>query len=108
MVVALVGLAFDRAVRDFRERHPLAKRVSALAAIRREEGYLAEWSRGTNDSLRLIENHCPICVAAASCSGLCAGELDLFRKILGPDAEVEREEHMLDDSRRCLYVIRPR
>ncbi len=96
----------------YRERMPgasstLDERVAALAALRREEGYMAEWSR-TADGFRLVENHCPICAAAEVCTGLCDGELALFREVLGPDVDVERTEYLLDDGRRCTYVVRPR
>lgn len=84
---------------------PLSERVSALAAIRKEEGYMAEWSRLSDGRLRLIENHCPICPAARSCVGLCAGELRLFQTLLGSGVKVERTEYILDGDRRCTYEI---
>jgi predicted ArsR family transcriptional regulator len=96
-------------VRGYRERiaprAPLHRKVAALAALRREEGYMAEWSRDGKGFL-LVENHCPICAAARTCLGLCAGELELFRAVLG--AKVERTEHILDGSRRCVYRIASR
>ncbi len=54
----------------------------------------------------IIENHCPICAAAEACQGLCAGELKLFRAVLGPGVAVERTEHLLDGARRCVYLVR--
>jgi predicted ArsR family transcriptional regulator len=86
----------------------LADRVARLAALRREEGYMAEWSRRRDGSFLLVENHCPICAAATACTGLCREELALFRSVLGPDAEVERSEHLLEGARRCVYGIRER
>jgi predicted ArsR family transcriptional regulator len=86
----------------------LDKRVAALTALRREEGYMAEWSRQRDGSLLLIENHCPICAAATVCQGLCAEELGLFRSVIGSDAIIEREEHVLAEGRRCTYRITPR
>jgi predicted ArsR family transcriptional regulator len=85
---------------------PLEKKVAALAAIRREEGYMAEWSQDAGGALTLTENNCPICAAASACNGLCEGELELFRQLLGDDVEVERSEHILAGARRCLYRIR--
>jgi predicted ArsR family transcriptional regulator len=85
-------------------RAPLPRKVAALAALRREEGYMAEWSR-EGDGFTLVENHCPICAAARACQGLCAGELELFRTVLG--AHVERTEHILAGARRCVYRITP-
>ncbi|MEE8104496.1 MAG: metalloregulator ArsR/SmtB family transcription factor [Planctomycetota bacterium] len=84
---------------------PLEKRVAALAAIRRKEGYMAEWSRA-RDHFTLTENHCPICAAARECQGLCAGELKLFRAALGRGVKIERTEHLLEGARRCVYEIR--
>jgi predicted ArsR family transcriptional regulator len=87
---------------------PLAKRVAALAKLRRDEGYLAEWSRRADGSFLLIENHCPVCAVAQVCQGLCAGELELFADVLGDAAEVERTEHLMAGDRRCAYRITPR
>lgn len=86
---------------------PLAKRVASLATLRREEGYMAEWRRD-GDGFMLIENHCPICAAAAACQGLCRDELALFRRVLGRKVRVERIEHMLEGARRCAYRIEPK
>ena len=78
------------------------------ARIRREEGYMAEWTRAEDGALLLVENHCPICAAARTCQGLCRDELSLFREILGDDVEVERTEHLLSGARRCAYRVAPR
>lgn len=88
-------------------RAPLAKRVAALAAIRRDEGYMAEWRRD-GDGFLLVENHCPICAAAATCQGLCRDELALFRRVLGREVRVDRIEHILEGARRCAYRIEAR
>jgi len=102
----LVALRTDAQVRAYRARiparAPLDRKVAALAAIRREEGYMAEWSREGGGFL-LVENHCPICAAARACPGLCAGEEELFRRVLG--ARVLRAEHLLAGARRCAYRI---
>jgi predicted ArsR family transcriptional regulator len=84
---------------------PLERRVAELAKIRREEGYMAEAGREPDGSLRLVENHCPVCAAARACVGLCAGELALFQELLGPHVRIEREEHILAGARRCRYRI---
>lgn len=86
----------------------LLEKVEALAQIRSEEGYMAEVQVPGDGTLFLIENHCPICAAAESCSGLCTTELDVFRGTLGKGVEVERTEHLLRGSRRCVYRIRPK
>src|SRR5258705_13335976 len=79
----------------------LAERAKLLAEQRDEEGYMAEVKRLPDGALMLIENHCPICVAAKACQGFCRSELKLFRDVLGPEAKVECEEHILAGRRRC-------
>jgi len=84
---------------------PLRRKLQKLVEIRTEEGYMAELrSEGAGQYL-FIENHCPICAAASSCTGLCANELILFRTILGPGTNVERVEHILAGQRRCVYRV---
>ncbi len=82
-------------------------RVRQLAEIRTAEGYLAEV---TSDGLGFVltEHHCPIGDAASACRGLCAGELELFRDVLGDTATVERTSHLLSGDSRCAYRITPR
>jgi predicted ArsR family transcriptional regulator len=84
----------------------LAKRVAALAALRDREGYMAR-SEPTGDGFLLLEDHCPICTAAATCQGFCRAEWDLFHDLLGPGVHVERIEHLLSGARRCAYRITP-
>src|SRR5215470_18487079 len=85
----------------------VAERVRRLAALRSEEGYMAECLAQADGSLLLVENHCPVCAAAQACQGLCRSELDIFRAVLG-GATVERTDHILAGARRCAYRIAPR
>src|SRR5262245_41802386 len=82
----------------------LGERVARLAEARTREGYMAE-SLPDGDGYLLVENHCPICVAATECQGFCRAELDTFRKVLGPGASVERTEHIVNGDRRCAYRV---
>jgi predicted ArsR family transcriptional regulator len=84
----------------------LRRRLQTLAEIRTEEGYMAEVLDGEDGDLLLVENHCPICVAATACLGLCGAELDVFQKVLGRDVAVERTEHIISGARRCAYRVR--
>ena len=83
---------------------PVRVRVRALADRRTEEGYLAEVV-AIDDDLLLIEHHCPICVAATACQGLCRSELEVFQAALGPEVVVTREQHVLSGDTRCSYRI---
>lgn len=82
----------------------IGARVRRLTELRTAEGYMAAAAQDGDDWL-LIENHCPICSAAKACTRLCANELDVFRKALGPDTSVTREDHLLAGARRCVYRI---
>ncbi len=84
----------------------LKQKLQQLARIRTEEGYMAEVAGTGKGSFLFVENHCPICAAATVCQGFCASELDLFRSVLGPNVEIEREEHILSGSRRCAYRVK--
>lgn len=86
----------------------LSARVRALTQLRRQEGYMAEWKRHADGSFSLMENHCPICAAAAECQGLCRSELKVFQIVLGDGVSVERSDHILAGARRCAYRITPK
>jgi predicted ArsR family transcriptional regulator len=47
-----------------------------------------------------------VCSAAAACTGLCRGELELFRTVLGPEVAVERTQHLMAGDARCVYQVR--
>ncbi len=83
----------------------LEEKLRALAKVRSEEGYMAEVLPGEDGDYLFVENHCPICAAAKSCSGICAAELAVFRDSLGPGIRLERIEHLLDGARRCAYRV---
>ena len=86
--------------------HPtLTARVARLAEIRTAEGYMADWSPDPGGGFLLVENHCPICAAAAACQGFCRAELEAFRAALGPGVTVVRTDHILAGARRCAYRI---
>ena len=85
----------------------LEARLEALARVRSDEGYMAEVATAPDDTLLLIENHCPIRGAAAACGGICANELEVFQASLGDDIEIERRDHILAGARRCAYRVTP-
>jgi predicted ArsR family transcriptional regulator len=106
----IVTLRAGRQIESYRaalaDTPDLAARVQALAARRSAEGYMAE-AVPDADGWLLVENHCPICAAARACAGFCRSELAVFRAALGPDASIERVDHILAGARRCAYRIRP-
>jgi predicted ArsR family transcriptional regulator len=85
----------------------LRKRLTALAAIRTAEGYMADVAPQADGTFLLVENHCPICAAAMTCTGLCAKELEMFQSVLGESVVVDRTEHIVAGARRCAYRVCP-
>ena len=85
----------------------LSDKLQRLTEQRSREGYMAAMAADAEEFL-FIENHCPICSAARSCSGLCAMELEVFRDALGPDCQVDRVDHILAGARRCAYRVTPK
>lgn len=90
---------------EFADAQDWRGRVAAIAHLRNREGYMAEVIEQPDNSLLLVENHCPIRAAAAGCELLCGSELELFRSLLGPTVSIERVEHILSGDRRCAYRI---
>ncbi|ABV35606.1 conserved hypothetical protein [Shewanella sediminis HAW-EB3] len=84
----------------------LKSKLRALAELRSIEGYMATVNEAGND-FWLLENHCPICAAASKCLNFCRSELNLFQILLKEEAEVSREEHIIEGARRCAYRITP-
>lgn len=97
-------LTYEKAVK---EKTGIKDRLETLAAMRTREGYMARVERAGSGYL-LIEDHCPVCAAAANCQNFCRSELAIFRMVLGPEVQIERTEYLLEGGRRCAYSIRER
>jgi len=95
---------YERYEKALENTGSLEQRLEVLVKVRTEEGYMAEWTKEGNDYF-LIENHCPICAAAAECQGFCRAELSNFRNLIGKDYQIERVSHILSGGQRCVYKI---
>ncbi len=84
----------------------LRDRIETLVRMRRDQGYMAEWTEKEDGSFELIENHCPVGEAACACDEICEGESMIFSRLLGEDVLVKRSEHIPSGDRRCLYQIK--
>lgn len=87
------------------EQQDWRSRVAQLAALRSQDGYMAEVIEQPGDALLLVENHCSICQAAQTCPAFCRSELEVFTHLLGANVCIERTEHILAGDRRCAYRI---
>ena len=88
------------------DRYGVAEKLTALAKLRSDEGYMATVNL-EDECYWLLENHCPICAAATKCLSFCRSELHLFQSLLEDVAVVTREEHIVEGSRRCAYKVMP-
>ena len=92
------------------DRFGIEEKLTALAKIRSDEGYMAvveEEIVEEGNIFWLLENHCPICAAASKCLSFCRSELNMFQTLLSEVAIVNREEHIIEGSRRCAYKVVP-
>jgi iron-sulfur cluster biosynthesis transcriptional regulator SufR len=83
----------------------LEEQVKELAAIRSEEGYMADWQKINKNTFQLREKNCAICQIASQYTQACQFELELFRKVL-PHTEITRETQIIQGDRNCTYLIR--
>ncbi len=88
------------------DRYGVAEKLTTLAKLRSEEGYMAAVTQEDN-FFWLLENHCPICAAATKCVNFCRSELQLFQRLFDDIAVVTREEHIVEGARRCAYKVIP-
>ncbi|MFD0589166.1 helix-turn-helix transcriptional regulator [Paenibacillus sp. GCM10027627] len=85
----------------------MADRVSALAAIQNENGYMVELEQLSEEEFLLKEHNCPIEQVATQYQHACQCELELFEALLG-DADVSRTECLAKGGQRCTYSIKKR
>lgn len=83
----------------------LEERISALADIQNNNGYMVDWEKDEEGNFKFKEYNCPISQVADQYQHACACELELFRTLLG--AEVERTECLSRDGAKCMYLIKP-
>ena len=106
----LITATTQQQIEAYRARMPgpgasLEQRIAALAKIRRDDGYMAEWRRVRDGTIEFVQTHCAIDSAARFTGMLCSGELSLFRAVLGDGVSVERFEYLHSGDRRCAYRI---
>jgi predicted ArsR family transcriptional regulator len=81
----------------------LADRVTELACVLTEQGYMCEWCKQTDGSYLLTEHNCPVDCVARRYPDICRHELALYKELLG--VEVTREQTISDGDFCCRYHI---
>lgn len=79
------------------------ERLTAVARLLTEEGYMAEASATTSSGI-LVEHNCAIQAVAERFPEICAAEARFLAAVLG--AEVDRQEHILSGCSACEYRVR--
>jgi predicted ArsR family transcriptional regulator len=82
---------------DFEEK------VTELAKIREEEGFLAQAEK-SEEGMVLTEYNCPMLSVACKYNQACVAELELFSMLL--NADVERTHWMAGGNHMCRYLIK--
>lgn len=79
------------------------ERMAQVAAIRTEQGYMAEGT-ATFCCGSLTEHHCAIRAVAERFPEVCDAEQRLLERLLG--GKVERRQHLLSGDAACMYSVR--
>ncbi|SEB79185.1 metalloregulator ArsR/SmtB family transcription factor [Paenibacillus sp. GP183] len=96
----------DKLVAKYQSRmqaKSLGERVSELARIQNENGYMAKWNQHGDGEFELSEHNCPITQVANRYQQACQCELSLFQRLLG--VKVERTECLAKGGAKCTYMI---
>jgi predicted ArsR family transcriptional regulator len=88
-------------VRGFRAK------VTELARILDEDGYLASVEPVGRDVYRVAERNCAIFAVAEQHPQACSTELEFLRAAL-PEAQIDRVTHMMAGHHSCSYEVRRR
>lgn len=81
----------------------LAGRVTELARIQDENGYMAKWEK-VDGGFLLREQNCAIYRVACRFQEACQYEIELFRRLL--NADITRVEHQVKGDLACTYMVR--
>jgi DeoR family transcriptional regulator, suf operon transcriptional repressor len=80
-------------------------KVTELARILDEDGYLAGVEPLGHDAYRIAERNCAIFAVAREHPQACSTELEFLRAAL-PEADIERVTHMMAGAHACSYEVR--
>ncbi|MCI4345270.1 MAG: DeoR family transcriptional regulator [Thermoplasmata archaeon] len=84
----------------------LPDRVRALARLRDDEGYMAEYGGRRRGTCELTEHNCPIFAIAESYPEACETERRMFESLL--DARVTTTHRVVEGDGVCRFLVRPK
>ena len=112
-VSSILQKQWQRKAIEYRDRvgnGSLQERVAKLTALRKAEGYMAEWhsvEESGDDRFIMIEHNCAISGIAESFPSVCGHELEMFAALL-PDCTIERTHWIIGGEQRCGYLVQAR
>ena len=86
-------------------KRSFAAKVTELARILDEDGYLATVEPRPGGGFRIAERNCAIFAVAREHPQACSTELEFLRAAL-PAADIERVTHMMAGAHACSYEVR--
>ena len=108
-----VDAIFDRRFEKIKEIYQkkvdgqtLQERLDQLVSLRQQDGYMAQWQHNDDGTFVMTERNCPIQSVAANGCSVCAQDLQLFVELL--DADVARQDNLVQGDNACSYQITPR
>jgi DeoR family transcriptional regulator, suf operon transcriptional repressor len=105
---AVVGMfeeryaALTRRLKAELDTAPREQRLTVVARVLTDAGYMAEWSEA-DGTFRLAEHNCAMRAVVDGYPEICAAEEQFLRDVLG--AEVERQAHIVRGCNSCEYAI---
>jgi DeoR family suf operon transcriptional repressor len=105
--VALLEARYERLTEQLQQELSGAdstQRLTAIARLLSDDGYMAEASSAADDSGTLIQHNCAIQTVAERFPEICAAEAKFLAAVLG--GEVQREHHILSGCSACEYRVR--
>lgn len=110
---SLLRQHWERKALEYRDRvggGSLQERVAKLVALRRSEGFMAEWypvesDHDNNPQFILTEHNCAISQVANTFPTVCGHELEMFATAL-QDCKVERTHWIVNGEHQCGYLIK--
>ncbi len=112
-VKSILQKQWERKAQEYRDRlqqDSLQERMANLVALRKSEGFMAEYHPVKTDDAFvgeryiLMEHNCAISNVAESFPSICGHELEMFAAAL-PDCTVERTHWIIDGEHRCGYLV---
>lgn len=88
-------------------KRSFAAKLTELAKILDEDGYMASVEPIGRDAYRVIERNCAIFGVAGEHPKACSTELDFLRAAL-PQAQIDRVAHIMAGALSCSYEVRKR